>query len=545
MTSSASRAARRRAPRSATSGATREPSTQRPAWTALATALVLAAAAAPLASCGRAAPRDVKPARWVDDTKHDATLGAARQDETGAPLAAPAQPVGVVEAQSQAIIDKHRAAAASIIAGARADDGAYTELAYLTDRIGHRLSGSAGLTAAVAWTAAEMKRDGHDVRTEKVMVPHWRRGAERGELIAPQQRPLHLLGLGGTVPTPRGGVTARVVVVKDWAELKAKAAQVKGAIVLFDVAMPAYSEDKGSGYGDVVGYRAAGASEAAKLGAVAMLMRSVTAHSLRTPHTGSLRYQDGVPKIPAAAVSVEDASLIARLAAAGVEVRVRLSLASEVLPDAESANVVGELRGRELPDEVVLLGAHLDSWDVGQGAHDDGAGCVIMMQALTTLRRLGLTPRRTIRVVLFTNEENGVRGGRGYAEAHRADGPSHVLAVESDSGGFAPKGFDVDMKDATAKARVLARVSAIASLLGDLGATRVREGHGGTDIEPLAAYGVPTLGLRVDGRTYFDIHHTEADTLDKVDPRHLADNVAAIAVLAYLAAEWPTRLDAP
>jgi carboxypeptidase Q len=499
-----------------------------------------------MTSCSSTPVASPKQVRWVDDTQLSSELGSPRQDESGTALAPQASGLPVaVTGSAQSILERYRDTAATILAAARRDDGAYTKLAYLTDRIGHRLSGSTGLQAAVQWAAAEMKRDGHDVRTEKVMVPHWRRGIERGEIIAPQVRPLHLLGLGGTVATPKGGITGKVVVVKDWADLAAKAQQVKGAIVLFDVAMPAYSEEKGSGYGDVVPYRGGGASAAAKLGAVAMLMRSVTAHSLHTPHTGALRYQDGVAKIPAAAITIEDATLISRLSASGVEVKVRLSLQSAQLPDAESANVIGELRGRELPDEIVLIGAHLDSWDVGQGAHDDGTGCVIMMQTLTTLRKLGLTPRRTIRVVLFTNEENGVRGARAYAEAHRDEGSKHVLALESDSGGFAPRGFDVDVKDPVAKQRVLEGVGAIASLLGEIGATRVREGHSGTDVEPLIAYGVPALGLRVDGRTYFDIHHTNADTLDKVNPRELADNVGAVAVLAYLAADWPTRLDAP
>jgi Zn-dependent M28 family amino/carboxypeptidase len=333
-----------------------------------------------------------------------------------------------------------------------------------------------------------------------------------------------------------------VVVVKDWADLEAKAAQVKGAIVLYNVVMPPYTEEHGSGYGDVVQYRGGGASAAAKLGAVAALVRSVTAHSLRTPHTGAMRYQDGVPKIPAAAVSTEDAALMARLYEAGVEVKVRLELASQQLPDAESANVIGELRGRELPDEVVVIGGHLDSWDVGQGAHDDGAGCVMMMQAITTLRRLGLTPRRTIRVVLFTNEENGVRGARAYAEAHRAEIGKHVLALESDSGGFAPVGFDVQVKDDAARPRVLERIAAIGALLESFGASRVREGGSGTDVAPLAEGGVPALGLRVDGRTYFDYHHTEADTLDKVDRAALDRNVAALAYLAFALADAETPL---
>ncbi len=546
----------------ASSGRPRSP-VMSPVVSAVASTLTTLVASATLltalAGCSSAPPREPKPVKWIDETKSGADLGAPRQDEHGQPLALPATAIGaggapdargaatpgVTSKSTAAELERHRAAAATILKTARADRGAYTKLAYLTDRIGHRLAGSAGLTAAVAWSAAEMKRDGHDVRTEKVMVPNWRRGLERGELVAPQKRSLRLLGLGGTVPTPKGGLTAKVVVVKDWDDLKAKAAQVKGAIVLYDVPMPVYSEEKGSGYGEVVQYRGGGAIEAAKLGAVAVLVRSVTAHSLHTPHTGAMRYMDGVPKIPAAAVTTEDAALMSRLFDGGVELKVRLELQSQNLPEAESANVIGELRGRELPDEIVLIGAHLDSWDVGQGAHDDGAGCVIMMQALTTLRKLGLTPRRTIRVVLFTNEENGVRGGRAYAETHKDEAAKHVMALESDSGGFAPRGFDVDSKDPAAKARLLERVGAIGALFEGFGASRVRDGHSGTDVEPMVALGVPGFGLRVDGRTYFDIHHTEADTLDKVDPQHLADNVAAVAVLAYLAAEWPTRLDAP
>ena len=511
-----------------------------------------------LAACGAPSSSASKPAAWIDDTQRGVDLGAPREDERGVKLPAPgaragAAPGSLPEVSSPAAdvallldgADGYRATVARIIAAARADDGAYRKLAHLTDRIGHRLSGSPGLAAAIEWTAAELARDGHVARKEKVMVPVWRRGHESAEVVAPVSRPLPVLGLGGSVATPRGGLTARVVVVQTFAELAAKAAQVKGAIVLYNVALPAYSDVHGSGYGEVVQYRGGGAIAAAKLGAAAVLVRSVTAHSLRTLHTGAMRYQEGVAKIPAASVTTEDADWLARLAADGGEVKVRLTLESAQLPDAESANVIGELRGRELPEEIVVIGAHLDSWDVGQGAHDDGAGCVVMMQVLTTLRRLGLTPRRTIRVVLFTNEENGVRGARAYAEAHREEGSRHVLAIESDSGGFAPRGFDVEVKDPAAQRRVVGRVAAVASLLRELGATTVKPGHSGTDIEPLTAYGVPALGLRVDGRTYFDVHHTAADTLDKVDPRQLADNVAAVAVMAYLAADWPTRFDAP
>jgi Zn-dependent M28 family amino/carboxypeptidase len=469
-------------------------------------------------------PEPVEPRTpdWVSDTR---SFGSA------APVSA-------------TIADRYREAAAKILGAARADRGAYVKLSELTDKIGHRLAGSPELDRAVAWAAQAMKDDGLDVHTEKVMVPHWQRGAEDGALTAPIARPLTLIGLGGTVATPKGGITAPVVVVHDWKELDAKKDKIPGAIVVYDVAMPGFSEEHGSGYGEIVPFRSSGAARAAKLGAVAALVRSVTAHSLRTPHTGAMSYEDGVPKIPAAAITVEDAELIDRLAAKG-PVNVRLHLESQVLPDAESANVIGELRGRDKPDEVVVIGGHLDSWDVGQGAHDDGAGCVTMMQAVRMLKQLGLVPRRTIRVVLFTNEENGLRGGKGYATQHADELANHVLAVEADSGGFSPRGFSVGHKDPGAAGRVRARVADLASLVRSLGVTHIGDGHGGADISPLTPAGVPQIGLEVDNRTYFDVHHTEADTLDKVDPVQLAEDVAVIAVLAYVVADLPDRLDAP
>jgi carboxypeptidase Q len=479
---------------------------------------------------------------WVSETKpYGATAGSAAGARSPAAAlgTAPALPAG----STPSIAQRYREPVDRIVAAAHADRAAYQKLSHLTDRIGNRLSGSAALDRAIAWAAQAMKDDGHDVHTEKVMVPHWVRGAESAELVQPIARPLRVLGLGGTVATPRAGITAAVVVVHNWAELDARAAEVKGAIVLYDVAMPTWTEEHGSGYGETVEYRGRGASRAARYGAVAVLMRSVTAHSLRTPHTGAMNYEDGVAKIPALAVTVEDSTLIARLAAAGpVTVHVRAD--DHALPDAASANVIGELRGRELPDEVVVIGGHIDSWDVGQGAHDDGAGAVITMQALTTLRKLGLVPRRTVRVVLFTNEENGLRGGRAYAKDHEAELARTVLALESDSGGFAPRGFSVQTKPEV-QDRVAARVREIAGLLGAIGATRVTTGHGGADIGPMVPSGVPTLGLDTDGRTYFDIHHTDADTLDKVDPAALADDVAAVAALAYVAADLPDRVDAP
>ncbi len=457
--------------------------------------------------------------------------------ETGSFM--PGTPVAPARVPSK--IDAYREVAAKILAAARADRGAFTKLSYLTDRIGNRISGSPQLDTAIAWAVDTMKKDGHEAHTEPVMVPHWVRGAEDASNTSPITRPLKIIGLGGTISTPKGGITAPVVVVHSFEELDAKGADVKGKLVLFDVAMPAFTEAKGSGYGDVSKFRTRGAIAAAKLGALGVLMRSVTAHSLRTPHTGAMNYDPAVTKIPAAAVTVEDAQLIARLGA-DAPVIVHLALDSKMLPDAKSANVIGELKGREKPDEVVVISGHIDSWDVGQGANDDGAGCVIAMQALTTLRVLGLTPRRTIRVVLWTNEENGLRGAKQYAIDHASEFAKTVLAVEADSGSFAPLGFSVDSKPEI-QPKVIQRIAEIATLLEPIHATKVTAGHGGADIGVMTPAGVPTIGLDVDGRTYFDTHHTEADTLDKVDPATLADDVAAMAVLAYIVADLPGRVD--
>lgn len=481
-----------------------------------------------LAACGSVHVRSAPKPAWVEATD-------------GFTPGSPASPT---------IVQRYRATASRIISAARHDRAAYNLLAELTDTIGARLAGSPQLDKAIDWAARRLRDAGHDVRTEKVMVPHWVRGREEAALVEADgsERGLHIIGLGGTVSTPAAGVTAKVVVVTSWDDLEARAADVKGAIVLYNVPLPAWDASRGfSGYGEVAPYRSQGPSRAAKLGAVGVLMRSVTATSLSTPHTGAMRYADDVPKIAAAAITTEDADLIARRVAAG-PTQVRLRLESQQLPDVPSANVIAEIRGRELPDEVVLIGAHIDSWDVGQGAHDDGAGCVMMMQALTTLRTLGLQPRRTIRVVLFTNEENGLRGGRGYAKDHASEVANTVLALEADSGGFAPVGFGVELADGADPARsqlIRTRIGAIADLLRPLAPMRVIEGHSGADISPLVEAGVPGVGLIVDSATYFDIHHTSADTLDKVDPDDLAQATAAVAVFAYIVADLPGRIDAP
>jgi carboxypeptidase Q len=426
--------------------------------------------------------------------------------------------------------DARRAAAARIVEAAMADDTGWQRLAWLSDRIGHRLSGSPQLEAAIAWAVEEMRRDGFDdVRAEKVMVPKWVRGAESASLLAPVARDLVVLGLGNSVGTPPEGITADVVVVKDYAELDALGEKVRGKIVCYNVPF--------TNYGETVQYRGSGASRAARHGAVAVLVRSVGPVSLQTPHTGAMRYDEALPKIPAAAITIEGAEMLARMQARGERLQLRLKMEARFLADVESANVVADLRGSERPDEIVLVAGHFDSWDVGQGAHDDGGGCIQVWEAVRLLKKLGLRPRRTIRVVLYTNEENGLRGGVAYRDAHKAELANHVFALETDSGTFAPEGFGV-----TANAAAIATLRELAPLLEATGATRIAEGGGGADIGPIMREGVPGAGLDVEGSRYFHYHHTPADTLDKVDPKDLKLCTAAIAIIAYLVADLPHKL---
>jgi carboxypeptidase Q len=417
-------------------------------------------------------------------------------------------------------------ATSRILGTALVDGGAYEKLAYLSDRIGHRFSGSTALDEAVAWTAAEFRRDGIEhVWTQPVMVPRWIRGEEHAGIVAPIEREMALLALGGSVGTAPEGVTAEVIEANSFEELEELGERVRGKIVLFNKPMETASD---YGTGSTIRYR--GASKAARLGAVGMLLRSLGTADFRLPHTGSMRYEEDAPQIPAAAISVEDAALIQRLRASGDAVRVHLKLGSHTLDDVESANVIADLRGRELPDEIVLIGAHLDSWDVGQGAHDDGAGCAIVMETMSLLERLELVPKRTIRAVLFTNEENGLRGGKAYAAEYGE--ALHVAAIESDIGGAAPRGFGV-----SAGPGGVEMIRALISPLAVIDADAVEDGGGGADISPLKKLGVPVLHIRQDSTHYFDYHHTEADTLDKVKAKDLDRNVAALALLAFALAE--------
>jgi Zn-dependent M28 family amino/carboxypeptidase len=344
------------------------------------------------------------------------------------------------------------------------------------------------------------------------------------------ERELVLLGLGGTVGTPAGGITAEIVAVASLAEIDTRGAELAGKIVLINQAMPDYDhERRESGYGTTVRIRSSGASSAARHGARAVLIRSVTANSLRTPHTGALSYDEGVPKIPAAAVTPSDAQLLVRMAARG-PTKVKLELGARTLKDAESGNAIGELPGRELPEEVVLIGGHIDSWDVGDGSTDDGSGCIMVMEAARLLAELGLRPRRTIRVVLFTNEENGLRGARAYHEAHRTE--RHAAAFEADSGAGAPWGIGIG-----GTAEQVAALQRYVPLFAAFGVEHLAAGGGGADIGPLMRDGVLGLGLRPDGSRYFDLHHSPADMVDKIAPEHLQKNAAAIALMAFILAE--------
>ncbi|MCA9737262.1 MAG: M20/M25/M40 family metallo-hydrolase [Gemmatimonadota bacterium] len=424
----------------------------------------------------------------------------------------------------------YRDAANRLIDAALADSAAYARLTELGDRFGHRLSGSASLERALDWILEEMEADGlENVRGEPVLVPHWVRGEESARMIVPFERDLPMLGLGGSIGTPKGGIRAQVMVVESFEELERRADEAKGRIVLF---APEWVD-----YGTTGAYRRQGAIAAGRAGAVASLIRSVTPYSQQTPHTGNMQYADGVPRIPHAALTVEDAELIKRMVRRGERVEVHLEMDAQTLPDTWSRNVVAEIRGRELPDEVIVLGGHIDSWDVGQGMMDDGGGSVAAWEAVRLMKALDLRPRRTVRVVLWTNEENGTRGGNGYRDAHMDELDDHILAMESDGGVFKPEGFGFTGSDAA-----FSVLQEVGSLLDRIEAGAVTRGGGGADIAPIMALGVPGMGLNVDGTRYFWYHHTDADTIDKLDPHEVALCVAAMAVHAYVVAEMPERL---
>jgi Zn-dependent M28 family amino/carboxypeptidase len=417
------------------------------------------------------------------------------------------------------------AVAADLLGAALASDEAYRELAGLCDGIGHRITGSPELDRAIDWGIAELTADGMTVRREPVTVPVWVRNGAKATLLGAHPRDLPILALGRSGATPPGGIDAEVVVVDSFAAYAALPdSAVAGRIVVWDVPF--------TDYGDTVAYRWSGAIEGAKRGAVASLVRSVTPISLNTPHTGVMGVEDGKTPLPAAALTIEDATALHRLAAAG-PTRIHLEIGAQAKPDGQSANTVGERLGREHPEEIVVLGCHLDSWDVGQGAQDDGAGCAIVMEAGALLAALPVAPRRTVRVVLYTNEESGGAGGKGYLAAHA--GERHVGVLEADTGAGRPLGFRVDVGEN--QAPDLAGLARLKGWLAPLGATQLEPGGAGADVGPLVESGVPGLGLINDMTGYWPIHHTMADTFDKIDPMALRFNVAAVTLAAWWLAE--------
>ena len=442
----------------------------------------------------------------------------------------PPPAVDVPKHAAPAWLDPFRDAAGRLMGESLSSDFAWQRLALLGDTFGNRLSGSPNLEAAIKWAVEEMKKDGlENVHTEPVKVPHWVRGHESLEIAGAIPQPLVMLGLGNSVGTPAAGIEAELLVVHSFEELDAAGDRVKGKIVLFNVPF--------TNYGETVRFRAMGPSRAAVLGAVAMLVRAVGPAGLRTPHTGALTYVDGQPKIPGAAVTTEDAARLQRMVDRGTTVRLKLTMEARFLPDADSFNVVGEIRGRELPDEFVVIGGHFDSWDIGTGSTDDGGGCVATWEALRMMKKLNLRPRRTVRVVLWTNEENGTRGGLAYRDQHMAELPNHVAMLESDGGVFTPTGFGFTGSDAAR-----AKIRDISTLLAGIHAEAVSPAGGGADIGPSTQQaGIPALELENNGN-YFLIHHTPADTIDKIDPIEISRSAAAVAVMTYVIAEMPERI---
>ncbi|HEX7150613.1 MAG TPA: M20/M25/M40 family metallo-hydrolase [Thermoanaerobaculia bacterium] len=434
--------------------------------------------------------------------------------------------------------DRVDATARRIIDAEVGSTRAYDTLAYLTDNIGPRLSGSANAERSVRWATEQFRKWGIDVRTERVMVPHWVRGAERARLVSHNSQRLAITTLGGSIATPADGLTAEVVEVTTYEQLEQLGTKgVSGKIVFYNRPMNMELVRGGQAfdaYSDAVQFRGGGASRAAQYGAVAAVVRSVASASLRTPHTGAMRYDPKFKKIPAAAIATEDAELVHRLLAKGEKVRMHLVLTPRTLPDVPSANVIAEIKGSERPDEIVLIGGHLDSWDLGTGAIDNGSGVVMVMETMRLLHEMGIKPRRTIRAVLFMNEENGLRGGRAYF-ANRAETElgKHVAAIETDAGAATPTGFIT-----TLHGDKLTQFQRRVAVLNTIVPMKYESSkQTGADTSPLTDAGVPGFGLVPDPLHYFDYHHSAADTLDKINPRELSQCSAAVAALAYILAD--------
>jgi carboxypeptidase Q len=418
-------------------------------------------------------------------------------------------------------------------------DYAYKQTAYLSNNIGARLTGSKQAERAIEYVADEMRKLGLTVRLQKLTVPHWVRGEEHGEIVEFEgmakgtTQKIVLTALGGSIATPNEGLIGEIVVVSNFEELeKLGRKNVEGKIVLFNYKFDREMQASGFGsqaYGQAAAYRGGGAIAAARLGAIAVLVRSAGGSQNRLAHTGAMRYADGVTKIPAAAISFEDAETIAYLTKMGT-VKVKLLMTPQTLPDTTSYNVIADLKGSEKPDEIVIVSGHLDSWDLGTGALDDATGVAVSMQVPYLLKQLKLRPKRTIRVIAYMNEENGLVGGRTYAQEENANIANHFAAIESDMGASHPLGIFY-----AGKPELLPFIQPISRVLAGQGAglSQIQPGGVGADIGPLTQRGVPSFAPWFDARTYFNYHHTAADTLDKVNPKELAELGSVMSVLAY------------
>ncbi|WP_288424165.1 M28 family peptidase [uncultured Spirosoma sp.] len=409
----------------------------------------------------------------------------------------------------------------------------YDWLRHLTKQIGPRLSGSDGAQKAVDWTKQIMEKEGFDrVFLQEVMVPHWVRGAKEEAYIhnGKQKVTVPIAALGGSVATAPKGVEAQVIEVKSFPELRALgAAKVKGKIVFFNRPMDPTKLNTFDAYGGAVDQRANGATEAAKLGAVGAIIRSMSNRHDDQPHTGGTRYGTGVPLIPTAAISTNGADLLSKSLTENPSLTFYFKQNCETLPDAKSYNVVGEIRGSEKPDEIIVIGGHLDSWDLAEGAHDDGSGCVQSIEVLRIMKALGIKPKRTLRAVMFMNEENGLRGGIKYADLAKQNNEKTIAAIESDEGGFTPRGFGI-----VGKPEERAKAMRWAPLLAPYGLTDIGPGSGGADIGPLAQTGTVLFGFKPDSQRYFDYHHTPVDRFEAVSQRELELGAASMAALTYL-----------
>ncbi len=424
----------------------------------------------------------------------------------------------------------HQAIADQITRKGLEDLYAFEMLKELT-QFGHRFSGTPGCDSAVQWAEKKLKEIGADsVWLQPVLVPRWVRGTPEKAIatVGKQKIDLSVCALGGSVATPKNGITGEVIEVKSLMEAKQLGERAKGKIIFYNRPFDRTKVNPFEAYGGAVDQRGRGAIEAAKVGAVAVLIRSMTNALYKVPHTGAMRYADTVAKIPAAAISTMDADMLSEELQKGNIVSVTLTMDCKTLPEGQAYSVIGEIRGTEYPNEIVLIGGHLDSWDKGTGAHDDGSGVVQCIDVLRLMKELKLKPKRTVRCVLFANEENGLRGARTYAKNIDTTKEKHIAAIESDAGGFSPRGFGVE----TDSVRFL-KVVSFAPLLESIGADRIRIGGSGADISVLEKFGTVLIGLSPDPQRYFDYHHTDIDTIDKVHPRELQLGAIAVAILTW------------